>query len=183
MQNVFSWLNKIDSKIIIILFPFVAMFHELEEWNILGWHQAVQTNVPDVTNLHLRIIFILFILGTFLWVLGCLKLRNRTVGYYLLLPFLAFNLWNGIQHFVWLIEFQRYAPGVIFGSFIGIPLIVYITWRIMEEKIIPRWYVALFGIIVIGITVNTLLLGRELDPFIRSAMLIGKTIAEKLVLG
>ena len=84
---------------------------------------------------------------------------------------------NGLQHLIWLIQFDRYAPGVVFGFFIEVPLACYILFRIIKEKSVARWYLAVFGLLILAGTIHTLTLGDKPDPGIRNIMIFSKSLA------
>ncbi len=82
-----QWIVNADIRSLIKIMPFIFMFHELEEWNILPWHRQFQTDVPpDVTSLDIRTFFLFVILLMF--VLTCLILipKNKKINSYLFLP-------------------------------------------------------------------------------------------------
>ena len=170
-------LDNIDIRKYIYIFPFVALFHELEEWNILEWHRAVNTGVPDVTDLHLRTFFIIVSLLQFVLIGISLIPKSRKATYYILIPVMALAMTNGIQHLIWLVQLRIYAPGVIFGFFFGVPLSSNILYRIMKERIVEQWYLIAFGGVILAGIVRTLLAGNDLDPAIRNAMLFSKSLS------
>ena len=118
IKNFFMKLEKIDLRKFIIVFPFIALLHELEEWNILKWHLKYNTNVPSgVTDFHLRLAFILISILIFIWTFISLIPKNKKITAYIFSPLIILGLLNGFEHLIWMIEFRVYAPGVIFGFF------------------------------------------------------------------
>lgn len=179
MKNLFAKLGKTDLKKIIFIFPFIACLHELEEWNILLWHRRYNTNVPSgVTDTDLHLIFILISVIFFIWTFIALVQKNKKVTAYIFLPLMTISFVNGIEHLIWLIEFRVYPPGFIFGFLFEMPLILYISYRILKENLVAKWYSTAFAVLAALGMVNLLLLGRELDPVIRGAMNFSKVLSD-----
>ena len=179
IKNFVHVLEKIDLRKFIFSFPFIALLHELEEWNILKWHLEYNTNVPsDVADFHLRLALILISLLIFLWTFISLISKNNKITAIIIFPLIAMSLLNGFEHLIWLIEFGVYAPGVVFGFFFEVPLLLYIVYRMLKEKIIAKWYVMLLGIIVTLGIIKLILLGNKLDPMIAGAMKLSKELSD-----
>lgn len=179
IKNFVYVLGKIDLRKFIFAFPFIALLHELEEWNILKWHLKYNTNVPfDVADFHLRLAFILISLLIFIWTFISLISKNNKITAIIIFPLIAMSLLNGIEHLIWFIEFGVYAPGVVFGFFFEAPLLLYIVYRMLKEKIIPKWYVILLGILVTFGIIMLILLGNKLDPMIAGAMKLSKELSD-----
>jgi hypothetical protein len=180
MKSMLSRLQSIDIRTLVFAFPFIACLHEFEEWNILQWHRTYQTNVPpDITNLDLRTIFLIINLVIIIWtVAALLPKNNRKLTAYLFSPLLAISLINAFEHLIWLIEFRVYAPGFIFGFIFEAPLIIYMAYRMLSEKLIAKWYAGLLGIVVAAGIVKQLLLGTQIDPAIVNIMKLSRPIAD-----
>ncbi len=176
-MNFFKNPDRIDFMKTVWLIPVIGLLHELEEWNILPWHRKFNTGVPDVTSLQIRTVLVLIGLVYFAWTALSLMPRSRRTRQALLVPLLALLAANGLQHLIWLIQFKTYAPGVVFGFFAGVPVCLYFLWRISREKIMPKWIFVLFGVLVTADIVHTLMLGNELDPKIRTAMVFSKSLS------
>lgn len=177
-----KWIEGIDIRRLLWIFPFVFLFHELEEWNILQWHRQFQTNVPtDVTNLDLRTFFLFVVLCFFIITYLCLIPKNKKVNSYLLIPFIIIgNFYNGVVHLFWLFYFQTYAPGVIFGFFVGVPFTVLIIYKMLKEKLVKKWYVLIFVALCIYLVIQAVNLGVKLEPGVANAMLFSKKLANFL---
>jgi hypothetical protein len=167
-----------DIRKLLWMFPFVFMFHELEEWNILPWHRQFQTNIPpDVTSLDLRTFFLFVILLIFILTYLSLIPKNKKTNSYLLLPFITLNCYNGMVHLYWSFYFKTYAPGVIFGFFIGVPFAIFIIYKMLKEKLVKKWYVSLFVILSILLCIQAVILGDKIEPGLVNAMLFSKKLA------
>ncbi len=169
---------KLELWILIKIFPFIFALHEFEEWNILSWHRKHQSNIPNVTDLHLRTIFIIIIAFTFLFFFVVLKIKNKKTAAYILFPVLSLIFYNGLVHFYWSIYFASYAPGLAFGFIVGVPMIGIIIFKMISEKLIAKWYASFVGLLFIAMFAHIITLGDKLEPGIVSAMLFGKIIAE-----
>jgi hypothetical protein len=166
-----------DLWIVVKIFPFIFALHELEEWNVLAWHRRYQSNIPDVTDLHLRIIFVALIAAVFLLFFFVSKIKDRNISAKILLPVFAILLYNGLVHFYWTFYFQAYSPGLIFGFAVSMPVIGIIIYKMISVKLVTKWFVSLIGIIFIVMFVNIILTGNKLEPAIVNAMLLGKIIS------
>ena len=91
---------------------------------------------------------------------------------------MAVSLINAFEHLIWLIEFHVYAPGFVFGFIFEAPLILYMAYRMLSEKLVAKWYAGLFGLIVVAGTVKVLMLGKQIDPAIVNVMKLSRPIAE-----
>ena len=182
LHNLFTNIGKTDLRKIIFVFPFVACFHELEEWNILPWHRRYNTNVPsDVTNVDLHIIFILISVFFFIWTLISLVPKNKKTTAYIFFPLMAISFVNGIEHMIWSIQFRVYAPGFVFGFLFEMPLVIYIAFRTLKENLVAKWYSTVFGVLAVLGSVNLVLLGKELDPVISGAMKFSHVLSDLIL--
>lgn len=156
------------------------MFHELEEWNILKWHRDVNTGVPDVKNFHVRLTLIFVVILNFVWTGISLLPDSDAVMAYIIIPLIAVGIFNGFQHLLWLVKFRRYAPGVIFGFFFGVPVLLYIVIRILNENLVSPWYIVVCTAVVFIVIFNTIRLGVKIDPLIGRAMVWGASVSKLL---
>jgi hypothetical protein len=170
-----------DTRTLICIVPFISLFHELEEWNILKWHRKVNIGVPTVSNLHVRITLIFVVILNFIWTGISLIPKSEIVTAYIIMPLFAAGIMNGIQHFIWLFKFKGYAPGVVFGFFLGVPVLLYIVIRILNENFISPWYTIGCGILVFWGIIHTIRLGAKMDPMIGKAMIFGSSISSLIL--
>ncbi len=177
MGRAIEFLNRIETRKLVYALPLISLLHELEEWNILAWHRFVNVGVPDVTDLHVRTALTFVILLNLVWVGISLLSRSRKVMYVALIPLLAINIGNGFQHLIWLLEFGIYAPGVIFGFCLSVPVSLLIVGRIFMERAVVSWYPILFGLFALTLVILTLLRGNEMDPMIGNAMILGRSVS------
>ena len=122
--------------------------HEAEEWNIVSWEQATFDPPPQFNDLAARTLLVLFaLLGVSFTALSIrfLSLRGAVIA---LLPlFVAVVLGNALTHIVWLFYFRTYAPGVVTSAILLVPLTVYLSHRVFQERLVPRAYLwALLGL-------------------------------------
>jgi hypothetical protein len=157
--------------------PFVFALHEFEEWNILMWHRTYQSNIPDVSSIDLRTIFSALIIVVFLFFSFARIIKNKNTAAYLVFPILSLFVYNGFVHLYWSFYFSSYAPGLIFGFFIGVPLISLIIYRIISDKLISKWYAASCAAVFLLMFIHVILIGDELESGIVRAMILGKYLA------
>jgi hypothetical protein len=157
--------------------PFVFALHEFEEWNILSWHRRYQSNIPDVSDIDLRTIFLILIIIVFLFFYFAQRFKNKNISAYFLFPVLSLFVYNGLVHLYWSFYFSSYAPGLIFGFFVGVPLISMIIYRMMSEKLISRWYAASCAAVFLFMFINVILMGDRLESGIVHAMILGRSLA------
>jgi hypothetical protein len=183
IKNIFNRLDRIDIKRFIFTFPFIATLHELEEWNILNWHIQHNTNVPtEVTDFHLRFAFIIISILIFIWTIVSLLPKDKKITAYIFSPLILISLINSFEHLFWTVSFGAYAPGLIFGFVFEVPLIIYIIYRMLKEKLINRWFAGIVGIIVLAGIVKVILHGNELDPLIADIMRLSKRITDVILI-
>ena len=173
-------INKIDLWTLIGLIPFIFALHEFEEWNILSWHRKYQSNIPEVTDLHLQIIFVFLIAIIFLTFLILKRFKNRKTSAYIFFPILSLLIYNGVVHLFWSIYFSSYSPGLIFGFIISCPYIGYIVYRMISERLISKFYFSVWLIVFIILFINTIINSDKLEAGILYAMLLGKLFADCL---
>jgi len=177
-QNIREKVNQLNLVTLLKIVPVVFTFHELEEWNVLAWHREHQSNIPDVSDIDLRTVFLFLIIAVFLIFYFSLLFRNKKITAYILFPFLGLMFYNGLVHLYWTFYFSDYSPGLIFGFFIGVPLVTYIMFRMIREKLVKRWYALLFSALFAYMFIEVLMLGDQLEPGIVNAMLLGKQLTQ-----
>ena len=160
--------------------PFVFALHEFEEWNTLSWHQRNQSNIPAVTDIDLRTIFLFLIVISFVVFYTLIQLKNKKITAIILFPILALICYNGIVHLYWTFYFMDYSPGLIFGFFLGVPLMIIIMYKLIRENLIKKWYAILVGLLFMGLFIEVIHLGDKLEPGIVNAMLLGRKLAQRI---
>ncbi len=178
MTSIFKRLAQVDTRRLLYIVPVVYLLHEIEEWNILAWHKSVNTGVPDVTDLHVRIALVFVLILGVVWTGISLIAKSRKVMIYTAMPLIAISIANGIQHLIWWIHFNVYAPGVIFGFFLGAPVFLFIAVRMVKEHLVARLYSIACGCSVLVQTVLSLLAGDAIDPAIAEAMILGSSVSK-----
>lgn len=178
LKKIKHYLAETELRSLIKIFPVIFALHEFEEWNILSWHRKYQSNIPDVTDMHLRIIFVIIVVITFLFFFLVMRIKNTKTVAVILLPFFSLILYNGVVHLYWSVYFNSYSPGLIFGFFIGMPFIVTIISKMISQKLVSKRYVALMAGIITLMFVHVVSIGDKLESGIVNAMLLGKTITE-----
>lgn len=150
----YVFLETVDLKALMWILPFVFLFHEMEEWNILDWYKSTYCPPPSSTKLSCRIwLFIISILG-FITTLISYLIPNKTFSACIILIFIVFMTFNGIQHIYWTIAFGKYAPGVIFSS-LGIVAGLFITVIIISQHLVWTGYILILYLITIPFLIQT----------------------------
>ena len=171
-----------DHKFTVMAWIFCLVFalHELEEWNILTWHQQHHENFPPLTNLDIRT-FLIFITIVFAaWTSISLIPKKTKIRAYLFLPAVALAVSNGVMHIFWLFSYGAYAPGVIFGGIAGVPLGAYIAWFSINKQLLPIWYVIVLGSLVVLSVFSAVRAGGNLDPQLLGLLGIAGEVARFL---
>ncbi|OQY01010.1 MAG: hypothetical protein B6I20_08065 [Bacteroidetes bacterium 4572_117] len=154
-------LDKIPFNKLIWLIPIVYLLHELEEWYIFEWWSNVFPDSAPLPEFAGRVwllassAFGFILIGLFSYFMN-----PKTVAISsLILASLPFA--NGLQHLYWLFYFSTYTPGVIFASFIGIPVTIYIAWRAISENLIKKRFILLLLIFPIYIFHEVIMAGDQ----------------------
>jgi hypothetical protein len=122
-----------------IIIPFVLFIHEMEEWNIVKYHQENYENKIDENNLGTRLwLFLLSLTGLFFGLIS-LSLKNTLMASTFFLILSTFLTINGIQHIIMSLITKKYNPGLIFGGILGTTLSILFDIKIVGEEIIPLW--------------------------------------------
>lgn len=160
--------EKISFRKIIWLLPFVYMLHEFEEYNILTWYQNnfdTSTMAP-LTIKSSWVWFIFVSLIGYLWTAISLIPKDKRATAFILLPAGAIVLQNAIQHVYWLFAFSDFniGYGILTAILLLIPVVLYLVTRVIREKLVPPWYIALLTLLIIPGLVATMKAGNTITP-------------------
>lgn len=180
MSDWFNFLSSISFRNIIWLIPIILLFHELEEWNILKWYKENYIDLPASTNRSIRVWLIGISLVGFVLTAICYFIPNNSAAAFLTCLLVAITLQNGLQHLYWLLYFKKYAPGVVFSVLFGIPVDIYICFRMLKENMLPIWSLFALGLLIIPGLVETVKAKNRMTNSIRGAHQIGISIANRL---
>lgn len=173
-------INNLSLTTLLKIVPFAFTLHELEEWNALQWHLKHQSNIPPIADIDIRTIFLFLIVVCFIVFNLALQFRNKNFTSYILIPFVGLMCYNGFVHLFWTFYFNDYSPGLIFGFFLGVPLMILIVYKMLREKLVKKWYVLIFALLFISMFINTIHLGDKVEPALVNAMLFGQQLVEWL---
>jgi hypothetical protein len=140
-----DFLNALEFKQIIWMIPFVLLLHELEEWNIRGWHVENSMDVPGETALSTRMWILFLSLFGFAWTALAFFIPDTSIAAGIICALVCFTLLNALQHLLGLLRFKKYNPGFFFSVVFGIPAGSYIVYRILEQSLLPVWVLIAFG--------------------------------------
>jgi hypothetical protein len=105
--------NSLD---VVWLIPVFFFIHEIEEWNILAWYKKYYANLPNSTNVSIRIhIFALSAIGFLVTILAYLS--PIVIRSFLIIFFSGFILANTVQHSIQTFQHMAYAPGLVTALF------------------------------------------------------------------
>jgi hypothetical protein len=117
--------------------------HEAEEWNLVAWERAHFTPAPPFDDRAVRTLLVGFALAGLAFTALCLRALSLRAASFALLPFfVSVVLGNALTHVFWLFFFGGYAPGVATSILLLVPLTLCLVWRVLEERLVPRAYVA-----------------------------------------
>ena len=161
---VFGFLNSINLKAAMWIIPIIFFAHEMEEWNILDWYKSTYCPPPSSTKLSCRIwLFLISIFGFMITSIAYI-IPNDTISSGVILVFIVFSTFNGLQHLYWTIAFRKYAPGVVFSS-VGIVAGIFMTAVILSKGFISAGYIIILYLITIPFMLETF---RAKNKLIRS---------------
>ncbi len=154
-------LNKIPFTKLIWLIPIVYLFHELEEWFIFEWWSNVFPDSPPLPVFAGRVWLIASSAFGFILIALFSYFKNKKTLAISSLILASLPFGNGLQHLYWLFYFNSYAPGVIFASFIGIPITIYLVWRAISENLIKKRFILILLIYPIYVFIEVIMAGDQ----------------------
>lgn len=125
------------------------VLHEAEEWNLVAWERVHFEPPPQISELAVRTLLVLFAFLGFSFTALSLRLLSLRSTLIALLPlYVAVVLGNALTHIFWLFFFRAYAPGVVTSALLLVPLTVSLVHRVLRERLVPRAYV--FGLLALA---------------------------------
>jgi len=165
MNGIISKVNGLPFRKLIWILPFVWAFHEMEEWNIISWYQRYFVNPPEMTSWSVLTLLAFSTLVGFVWTFIASLFRNSKISAgVLLLFFILAAFMNAIQHISWTIMFGAYSPGVLSSVFLIIPSVIYVAWRVLKERLLPKWYIIILYLLTAPRIIETIKYGNEVMP-------------------
>lgn len=149
MGNILGLHNVLDYLWFI---PIVFSIHEFEEWDILKWYRKYYRDLPESTNISIRIHIVVLSLVSFL-LTYLAYILNETFLYSLIVAFLtAFIFLNTVQHIIWTVQLRVYSPGLVTGILSIFGTILINVELVQNTQFNPLFY---------GINIFTILPIRE----------------------
>ena len=165
MNGIISKINRLPFRKVIWFLPIGWAFHEMEEWNIVSWYRGHFVNPPEMAPLSVFTLLAYSTLVGFVWTFIASLFRNSKVtAGVLLLFFILAAFMNAIQHISWTVMFCAYSPGVLSSFFLIIPSVIYITWRVLRERLLPKWYIIILYLLTVPRVIETIKCGNEVMP-------------------
>jgi hypothetical protein len=150
---------------VIWILPIAWAFHEMEEWNIIAWYQSRFVNPPEMTPLSVLTLLTCSTLAGFLWTSIASLFRNSKITAGILLVFFILAAFiNAVQHISWTVMFCAYSPGVLSSVFLIIPSVIYVTWRVLKERLLPKWFIIILYLLVVPRIIETIKYGNRVMP-------------------
>jgi hypothetical protein len=163
------------------LFLLAFVLHEAEEWNITGFEHRNFVGLPLAATEKSARVWIVFICAVGLvWCAVATVSGSPTIAAFVFLPAIAMALGNALQHVYWSFYFRQYAPGIITAVVLLIPLGTYVIATAVHKGYVPMWYVAVWGVLIGFVLVQTVRAGNTMTPFVRAVYKIGNGLSEKL---
>jgi hypothetical protein len=165
MNGFFSKMNRFPFRKVVWILPIAWAFHEMEEWNIISWYQKHFVNPPEMTPLSVLTLLACSSLVGFLWTFIASLFRNLKIkAGVLLLFFILVAFMNAVQHISWAVMFRAYSPGVLSSVFLIIPSVIYVTWRVLKERLLSKWYIIILYLLIVPRIIETIKYGNEVMP-------------------
>jgi hypothetical protein len=82
----------------------------------------------------------------------------------LLVFFIPIAFMNAIQHILWVIIFRSYSPGVLTSVILIIPTVIYISWRVLKERLLPNWCIVILYLLTVPRVIETIKYDNEIMP-------------------
>jgi hypothetical protein len=181
MNGIISKMNRLPFRKVIWILPIFWAFHEAEEWNIISWYQRHFVNPPEMTPWSVLTLLVCSALASFIWTFIASLFRNlKVTAGILLFFFIPMAFMNAIQHILWAIMFHSYSPGVLSSVILIIPAVIYITWRVLEEGLLPKWYIIILYLWAVPRVIETIIYGNEVMPMLEKLHYFGNWLAKLL---
>jgi hypothetical protein len=165
MDGIISKVNRRSFKKVIWILPICWAFHEAEEWNLIPWYQKHFVNPPEMTALSVLTLLSCSALFGFVWASIASLFRNsKVMAGILLLLFIPMVFMNAIQHLLWVVMFSAYSPGMLSSFFLVIPSVIYITWRVLKERLLPKWYIIILYLLIVPKIIETIEYDNKVMP-------------------
>lgn len=157
-----EWFLSIDFMILIWLMPTTLLFHEAEEWNIMGWYKRNFNMPADKSSRSTRFFLVFITLVCFIWTGIAFLTGKPVIAAYIILPFIVIIFQNVLQHFFWLYYFKEYAPGVITSTFLVLPALIIIIASAMMHQYINGIYIIILLVLALPGFFGTIKAGNNL---------------------
>jgi hypothetical protein len=60
--------------------------------------------------------------------------------------------------------FCAYSPGVLSSVLLIIPLVMYVTCRVLRERLLPKWYIIILYLLIVPRIIETIKYGNKVMP-------------------
>lgn len=166
-MNIFPGLNIIINYIWII--PVTFSIHEFEEWNILKWYKKYYRNLPNSTDVSIRIHIVVLALISFLLTFIAYIFANMFLFSLIITLMSAFILLNFFQHIIWTIQLKAYSPGLITGLLCFLA-VLFVNFVFIANNLVYTPFYLLTGLIILPLRA-TLRVNGEMTDEVRNVHL------------
>ncbi len=179
MSSVLIALGRLDFVNTLWLFFLIFVAHELEEWNIDRFERRNFVGLPPAATDRSARMWIAFVVVVgLIWCAVATLPGNPTIAAWVILPAITIMLQNALQHVYWSFYFRQYAPGVLAAALLLIPLCCYVAARAVQY--VPIWYAAVWVIVLVLESAQTVRAGNKMTPIIRAINNIGIMLANRI---
>ncbi|WP_028975074.1 HXXEE domain-containing protein [Spirochaeta cellobiosiphila] len=140
-------LSLLSNKIFYLIIACNLFIHEMEEWNIVQYHQQNYKIPTEETNMSTRLWLLTLSLIGFLFCIVSWAIPFEPLANTVFLILNTFLIINGVQHLLLSLIRKKYNPGLLFGGLIGTSLSIMFNIKILNEHSVP---LVVFLVITLG---------------------------------
>ncbi|MDN4494706.1 HXXEE domain-containing protein [Ureibacillus aquaedulcis] len=143
---------------LVIFFCIAITVHNIEEaiW-LPKWSQQSSKFQKPVTASQFRFAVVVITILAYLAAFGYLYLPKSNLAKWIFIGFLGSMIVNAVfPHLIATIFMKKYAPGLLTGLLLNIPVNSFVVYHMFEESLIV-WKELILSTLIIGITLLTLI--------------------------
>jgi uncharacterized protein with HXXEE motif len=159
----FKWFMQLDFRTAVWLAPLVWSLHEAEEGisriDIFTRKHFIDSgSLATISPRGLWMALGVVAFNGVIWTAVTALPHNPRFAAFLTLPFFVyFSFANVLQHIYWSAYFRTYARGVITAVLLVAPVVIGLTAKAIEARLIPWWYATALYATVVPTLVSTVL--------------------------
>lgn len=149
------------------LFPLAVALHQAEKINLQEWLIQHFKDLPPITHISVGFSLALPVAAAVLWSWIALFTNEGYSTAWVLLPGLVMMSTQALQTLIWAARFKAYAPGLVTGVGVVLPVALYLGTLAQVQALVPPLYGQLYLLLILPGVISTLRAGHRLDPFNR----------------